>query len=153
MLEIADLPHLNAALNALATVVIIAAYVCVRSGRVEAHKLLMKTALALSAAFLTSYLIYHANAPIFKFRGEGIVRPVYYVLLISHVILAMVITPTVLMAAWRGIRGNIAGHRTLVRWVLPVWLYVTVTGVLVYGFLYHWPVDPAAAAATTVLQG
>jgi uncharacterized membrane protein YozB (DUF420 family) len=91
----------------------------------------------MSVLFLIAYLTYHFTQPIVVFRGQGWVRPVYYALMISHVVLAMVVTPMVLLTFVRGLRGRFERHRPLARWTLPLWLYVSVTGIVVYIMLYH----------------
>ena len=136
-MTIADLPALNASLNALASVFLVVGYILVRSGRRDAHKRCMLLALTTSALFLTSYVIYHANAGSVPFRGVGAIRVVYFVVLIPHVILAATILPLALLTAARGLRGDYGRHVRVARWTLPLWLYVSVTGVIVYLMLYH----------------
>ena len=144
----AVLPHVNAALNATSTVLLIIAYALIRSGRREAHRRVMIVALIVSAIFLVCYLTYHFTAPVFVFPGTGWVVPVYYTMLVSHVILAAVATPLIALTAWRAIKAWRSGgaeapapvyqrHRAIARWTFPIWLYVTVTGVLIYVTLYH----------------
>lgn len=137
------LPHVNAILNALSTILIIIGFVLIRSGRSEQHRKVMISALTVSAIFLVSYLTYHFTAPIFVFPGTGWVVPVYYAMLISHVILATVVTPMVMVTAYRALKGQFDRHRALARWTVWIWLYVTITGVLIYLILYH--VYPPAA--------
>ena len=136
-MEIADLPALNASLNALASVFLVTGYVLIRSGRRDAHKRCMLAALTTSALFLTSYVIYHANAGSVPFPGKGIIRIVYFAVLIPHVILAVTILPLALVTAARGLRGDYGRHVRIARWTLPLWLYVSVTGVIVYLMLYR----------------
>ena len=136
-MTIADLPALNASLNALAFVFLVAGYILIRSGRRDAHKRCMLLALTTSALFLTSYVIYHANAGSVPFRGVGAIRVVYFVVLIPHVILAATILPLALLTAARGLRGDYGRHVHIARWTLPLWLYVSVTGVIVYLMLYQ----------------
>ncbi|HZJ30431.1 MAG TPA: DUF420 domain-containing protein [Vicinamibacterales bacterium] len=136
-MTIADLPALNASLNALAFVFLVAGYILIRSGRRDAHKRCMLLALTTSALFLISYVIYHANAGSVPFRGVGAIRVVYFVVLIPHVILAATILPLALLTAARGLRGDYGRHVRVARWTLPLWLYVSVTGVIVYLMLYH----------------
>jgi len=136
-MTIADLPALNASLNALAFVFLVAGYILIRSGRRDAHKRCMLLALTTSALFLISYVIYHANAGSVPFRGVGAIRGVYFVVLIPHVILAATILPLALLTAARGLRGDYGRHVRVARWTLPLWLYVSVTGVIVYLMLYH----------------
>lgn len=136
-MEIADLPALNASLNALASVFLVTGYVLIRTGRRDAHKRSMLMALTTSAVFLISYVIYHANAGSVRFAGTGAIRAVYFAVLIPHVILAATILPLALVTAARGLRGDYGRHVRIARWTLPVWLYVSVTGVIVYAMLYH----------------
>lgn len=131
------LPHVNAALNSLTIGLLVAGFVLVKTGRVRAHRAVMAAAVGVSALFLVSYLVYHFTAPVFVFSGEGWVVPVYYAMLVSHVVLAAVATPMILLTAWRGASGRLERHRPLARWTWPVWLYVAVTGVLIYAMLYH----------------
>jgi len=143
------LPHLNAVLNATSTILVLMAFTFIRAGRPVAHRRTMIAAIAVSAVFLVSYLTYHFTAPVFKFPGTGWIVPVYYAMLISHVFLAVVVTPMIAITAWRGLRAwrggegladrtaNFARHRAIARWTLPIWLYVTVTGVVIYVTLYH----------------
>lgn len=131
------LPHVNATLNAISTVLLIIGFSLIRAGKREQHRKVMIAALIVSAVFLISYLIYHFTAPIFVFPGTGWTVPVYYAMLISHVILAIVATPMVLMTAWRALKGNFERHRAIARWTIWIWLYVTVTGVMIYVILYH----------------
>ena len=135
-MEIADLPALNASLNALASVFLVTGYLLIRSGRREAHKRCMLMALTTSALFLISYVIYHANAGSVPFPGVGAIRIVYFAVLIPHVILAATILPLALVTATRGLRGDYTRHVRIARWTLPLWLYVSVTGVIVYLMLY-----------------
>ena len=136
-MEIADLPTLNASLNALASVFLVAGYVMIRSRRIDAHRRCMLSALGTSALFLISYVIYHANAGSVPFRGTGAIRVVYFAVLIPHIILAAAILPLALVTTARGLRGDYTRHVRIARWTLPVWLYVSVTGVIVYLMLYH----------------
>ena len=136
-MEITDLPALNASLNALASVFLVIGYVLIRNGRRDAHKRCMLTALTTSALFLISYVIYHANAGSVRFGGTGAIRVVYFAVLIPHVILAATILPLALVTTARGLRGDYPRHVRIARWTLPLWLYVSVTGVIVYAMLYH----------------
>ena len=136
-MEISDLPALNASLNALASVFLVTGYVLIRTGRREAHRRCMLTALATSALFLISYVTYHANAGSVRFPGTGAIRVVYFAVLIPHVILAATILPLALVTTARGLRGDYTRHVRIARWTLPLWLYVSVTGVVVYAMLYH----------------
>lgn len=136
-MEIADLPALNASLNALATSFLIAGYISIRRGHPRIHKRFMIAALAASAAFLASYVIYHANAGSRPFPGEGPIRVLYFAILLTHVPLAALILPLALLTAFRGLREQFAAHVRVARWTLPLWLYVSVTGVLIYVMLYQ----------------
>lgn len=136
-MAITDLPALNASLNALAAVFLVIGYALIRNGRRDAHKRCMLMALTTSALFLISYVIYHANAGSVRFGGTGAIRVVYFAVLIPHVILAATILPLALITTARGLRGDYARHVRIARWTLPLWLYVSVTGVIVYAMLYH----------------
>ena len=131
------LPHVNAVLNTVSTILLIIGFSLIRKGDRVAHKKVMLSALVVSSVFLVCYLIYHFTAPVFVYRGPEWSRPIYFALLISHVVLATVVTPMVAVTAWRALHGDFVRHRALARWTLPVWLYVTVTGVVIYAILYH----------------
>ncbi len=131
------LPHVNASLNAIAFAFLCAARVRISQRRIEAHRRAMLWALAVSALFLVSYIVYHFNAPIFRFRGEGLVRPVYYTLLISHVSLAALAIPMIGASAWLGLHRRDQSHRRWARWTWPLWAYVSLSGVVVYLMLHH----------------
>jgi uncharacterized membrane protein YozB (DUF420 family) len=131
------LPTLNAMLNAASAVLLMAGYVCIRKKHVAAHMLLMGGACAVSALFLTSYLIYHAQVGSVRFAGTGWIRPVYFSILISHTVLAIAIVPLVLRTLFLAGRKRFSEHVGIARWTLPLWLYVSVTGVAVYWMLYH----------------
>lgn len=146
------LPTLNACLNTLATLCLLAGYRAIRLGRPEIHRAFMLGALLASTAFLTSYLIYHAHAPRTVFREPAWFRPIYLTLLFTHTVLAVVIVPLVLATLWRALKGRFEAHRRLARWTLPLWLYVSVTGVLIYYLLYvkfpqPRPLPPPATTA------
>jgi uncharacterized membrane protein YozB (DUF420 family) len=131
------LPHVNAALNATSFLLLVAAFYQIRRGNVRAHRRLMLSALAVSGLFLVSYVAYHAQYGSVRFQGQGTVRTVYFVILITHIILAAAIVPLVIVTVLRALRGDFASHRRIARWTYPLWLYVSVTGVVVYGLLYH----------------
>ncbi|MBI2189691.1 MAG: DUF420 domain-containing protein [Acidobacteria bacterium] len=135
---IADLPALNAVLNGTAAAFLAAGYVLIRRGRIEQHKRCMLAALGTSAAFLVSYVTYHANAGSRPFPGQGAVRVVYFGILITHVVLAAAILPLALTTAARGLAAKYDRHVRIARWTLPLWLYVSVTGVVIYLMLYHF---------------
>jgi len=137
VLEVTDLPALNASLNGLAAVLLTAGFVAIRKRRVHLHRALMISALCTSALFLTSYLIYHYNAGTTRFTGVGWVRPLYFAILISHTFLAVLILPLVLVTLYRALKADFTRHKRIARWTLPAWLYVSVTGIVVYLMLYH----------------
>ena len=131
------LPHLNAALNAASFLLLVAAFYKIRRGDVQTHRRLMLSALAVSGLFLVSYVVYHAQYGSVRFTGQGAVRAVYFVILITHVILAAAIVPLVFVTVRRALAGDFARHRRIARWTYPIWVYVSVTGVVVYLMLYH----------------
>lgn len=131
------LPHLNASLNLIAASLLVVARVRIARRQIEGHRRAMVAALVVSALFLVSYLAYHHLAPIFVFRGQGWIRPVYYALLVSHVVLAALAIPAIIATAWMGWRRRDQRHRALARWVWPLWMYVSASGVLVYLLLYQ----------------
>lgn len=148
-MEIRDLPALNAILNASSAVLLVCGFFFIRRKNVAAHRACMLAAFALSVLFLTSYLVYHARAGSTPFPGQGSIRPVYFTILISHVILAACIVPMAGLTLSRALRGRFEGHRRIARKTLPVWLYVSVTGVVIYWMLYHvYPADPSLSLAT-----
>ena len=137
MLAIGDLPALNAALNATSAVFLVTGYILIRRGQRLMHKRCMLGALTASALFLISYVIYHWNAGSRPFPGRGLIAGVYFAILITHVILAAAILPLALVTTARGLRGQYDRHKRIARWTLPVWLYVSVTGVIIYLMLYQ----------------
>ncbi len=137
-------PALNAALNATSAVLLSAGYAMIRRGRVLAHKTCMGLAFACSTAFLVSYVIYHVRVGSVPFRGQGWIRPVYFALLISHVLLAAAILPLAVVTLSRALREQFDRHKRIARWTLPLWLYVSVTGVVIYFLLYHLYASPGA---------
>ena len=136
-MEIADLPALNATLNGIAACFLVAGYILIRRGRRDLHKRMMLAALTTSALFLVSYVIYHANAGSRPFPGQGVVRVIYFAILITHVVLAALILPLALVTTARGLRGQFDRHVRIARWTFPIWLYVSVTGVVIYVMLYQ----------------
>ena len=136
-MSVTDLPALNATLNASSTVLLVTGYVFIRRGDRRKHKACMIAALVMSALFLTSYVIYHAQVGSVPFKRTGWIRTVYFVVLIPHVILAAAIVPPILITVSRGLSAKYDKHRRIARWTLPVWLYVSVTGVVVYLMLYQ----------------
>lgn len=132
-----DLPTVNAVLNGICALLLVAGFAFVRAGRVTAHRRCMWSALATSCLFLISYLTYHSQVGSTRFTAEGWIRPLYFTILLSHTILAVVIVPLVLLTLRRAVREQFDRHRRLARWTLPLWLYVSVTGVAIYILLYH----------------
>lgn len=140
MLGIHDLPAVNATLNATAAVLLLIGFVLIRNRRFRAHRNVMLAALVCSTLFLTSYLIYHSQVGSVHFPGTGAARTVYLSVLITHTLLAAAVPVLAGITVVRAFRGNFRRHRRLARWTLPIWLYVSVTGVVVYWMLYqmHW---------------
>ena len=136
-MEIADLPALNATLNGVAAVFLMAGFAMIKRGRPDLHKRCMLGALFASTLFLVSYVVYHANIGSRPFTGTGTVRYVYFSILITHVVLAAAILPLALVTTARGLREQYAKHVRVARWTLPLWLYVSVTGVIIYLMLYQ----------------
>jgi putative membrane protein len=134
---IADLPGLNAVLNATSATLLATGYVLIRKGRREAHRRVMLAALTSSALFLTSYLYYHFHVGSVKFQGQGPVRTVYFTILLTHTVLAVAIVPLVALTLVPALRGRFDRHRRLARVTLPLWAYVSVTGVVIYWMLYR----------------
>ncbi|HZI79605.1 MAG TPA: DUF420 domain-containing protein [Vicinamibacterales bacterium] len=136
-LQISDLPALNATLNALSALWLIIGYVFIRRRDRVNHQRAMLAALGTSALFLVSYVIYHANVGSKPFPGQGPIRWIYLTILFTHIVLAAVILPMALVTAARGLRGRFDRHVRLARWTLPLWMYVSVTGVVIYVMLYQ----------------
>ena len=137
MIAVSQLPALNAILNASCAALLLAGYLGIRLGRVRWHASCMATAFVVSIAFLVSYVIYHARVGSVRFTGQGWIRPVYFAILLSHTVLAVVNVPLVVRTLYLALRGRIDAHRRLARITLPIWLYVSVTGVVVYWMLYR----------------
>ena len=137
MLEVTDLPEVNATLNAIAALLLTIGYIYIRRGQTQEHRLCMLAAFATSALFLASYLVYHFNVGSVAFTGQGTIRTVYFTILISHIILAIAILPMAIVTLLRALRGQFESHRRLAKWTVPLWLYVSVTGVVVYWMLYQ----------------
>ena len=136
-MTIQDLPALNAALNATSGCLLAAGYYFIRRKRIVPHRACMIAALAVSSLFLVSYLVYHADVGSKPFPGHGPIRVLYFTILITHVILAAVIVPMALVTVRRGLRMDVARHRRIARWTWPLWMYVSVTGVVIYVMLYR----------------
>ena len=137
MISVHDLPAVNASLNALSGVLLVAGYTLMRLKRIDLHRRFMIAAFATSAVFLVCYLVYHAQVGSVRFTRQGFVRPLYYTILVTHVVLAFSVVPLSLMTMSRGLKGRYPEHRRIARWTFPIWLYVSVTGVLVYVLLYQ----------------
>jgi len=132
-----DLPALNASLNALSAVLLTIGYVLIRLRRIDQHRRVMVAAFITSSLFLVSYIVYHAQVGSVRFTRQGFVRPLYFSILITHVTLAAVVLPLAIVTLTRGLGARYLQHRSIARWTLPIWLYVSVTGVLVYVLLYR----------------
>ena len=138
-MNLSDLPAVNACLNATSTVLLILGYHFIKQQKKTAHRNCMIAAFFTSTIFLVCYLIYHLNIrAVTKFSGQGWVRPVYFFILITHIILAVVIVPLIFVTLSRAIRGRFEQHKKIARWTWPLWLYVSLTGVIVYLMLYHF---------------
>ena len=137
MLSVTDLPALNAALNATSAILLTSGYRFIRRRQITAHTRCMLAAGATSALFLLSYLTYHYYVGSMPFRGHGWVRPLYFTILLSHTILAAAIVPLAIMTLFRAWKADFRKHARLARWTLPIWLYVSVTGVIIYVMLYQ----------------
>jgi uncharacterized membrane protein YozB (DUF420 family) len=131
-------PTLNAMLNATSAIFLLTGYLFIRRKNVNAHRLCMLAAVTASVLFLICYLIYHYNVGSTKFQGPDWARTVYFIILIPHTILAAAMVPFVILTLVRALRNQFDKHRRIARWTFPVWLFVSVTGVIVYFMLYHW---------------
>lgn len=138
MIRISDLPAVNAGLNATSAILLVTGYACIRQKRVTPHLICMASALVVSTLFLVSYVTYHAQVGSKPFEGRGWVRPVYFTILLTHTVLAAMIVPLALTTLYRAVHKQFDRHKRIARWTLPVWLYVSVTGVIIYFMLYHW---------------
>ncbi len=136
-MTLADLPALNATLNSITAILLLIGFVLIKRKQIQNHKKVMLSALATSLLFLTSYLIYHFNVGSVPYPHHDWTRPLYFAILIPHTILATVMTPFIIIAVWRALREDYEKHKKIVRWVWPVWMFVSATGVIVYFMLYH----------------
>jgi len=136
-MSIHDLPAVNATLNALSGVLLLVAYALIRARRIEQHRKVMLAAFTTSSLFLVCYVIYHAQVGSVRFTRQGFVRPLYFTILITHVTLAATVLPLAIVTLSRGLKARYPQHRRIARWTFPIWLYVSVTGVLVYVLLYQ----------------
>jgi uncharacterized membrane protein YozB (DUF420 family) len=137
MISVHDLPAINASLNALSGVLLLLGFTLIHRRRVELHRKVMIAAFATSSLFLICYVVYHAQVGSVPFPRQGLVRPLYFTILITHVILAATVPPLAIITLTRGLKGRYPQHRRIARWTFPIWLYVSVTGVLVYVLLYQ----------------
>jgi uncharacterized membrane protein YozB (DUF420 family) len=137
VITFADLPAVNATLNGIAAILLITGYVLIRRRRIAQHRAVMLTAFCTSVLFLISYLLYHAHAGSKHFPGEGPIRLVYFAVLLSHTVLAATVPFLAIITLSRGLSARYDRHRAIARWTLPIWLYVSITGVVVYFMLYR----------------
>ena len=135
-----DLPTLNAVLNSTSAALLAAGYTAIRRRAIPVHRAFMVAALVTSTAFLASYLTYHAQVGSIRFQGQGWIRPVYFAILVSHTILAAAIVPLIAITVRYALRRDFSRHQRIARWTLPLWFYVSVTGVVIYWMLYRLPV-------------
>jgi len=136
-MDVHTLPAVNATLNATSTVLLLTGYTLIRRRQVHAHRRVMLTAFAVSIAFLICYVVYHAQVGSVRYQKTGPIRAVYYSILITHTILAATVPVLAVITLRRALRGDFARHRKIARWTFPIWLYVSVTGVVVYLMLYQ----------------
>ena len=137
MISVHDLPAVNASLNALSGTLLLIGYTLIRLRRIDLHRRFMIAAFSASSLFLVCYVVYHAQVGSVRFTREGFVRPLYFTILATHVVLAFTLVPLAIMTLSRGLQGRFPQHRRVARWTFPIWLYVSVTGVLVYVLLYQ----------------
>jgi len=144
-MSVGSLPAVNAALNGTCTVFLLLGFLFIKRRKITPHRLCMIAAFCCSAVFLALYLYFHVHAGVIRFSGQGWIRPVYFAILISHTTLAVVIVPLVLLTLSRALRERFDRHKAVARWTLPLWLYVSITGVIVYWLLYvaYAPIMPA----------
>jgi len=137
LLSLYDLPALNAFLNSGSFALLLSGFFFIKRGKIAAHKRCMIAAFTVSVLFLISYLVYHYQAGSVRFTKEGWIRPVYFTILISHTLLAMAVPPLAAVTLFRALKERFARHKQIARWTLPVWMYVSVTGVVIYWMLYQ----------------
>ena len=137
MIDYSVLPAVNATLNATSGIFLLTGYVLIKQRRINAHRNAMLAAFTSSTLFLISYLVYHYHVGSHPFGGQGIIRPIYFTILISHVILAVVILPFIISTLTKGLRAQYVRHKRVAKWTFPLWMYVSVTGVVVYVMLYQ----------------
>jgi uncharacterized membrane protein YozB (DUF420 family) len=137
MISVHDLPAVNASLNAVSGVLLLCGYTLIRLRRIQLHRTFMIAAFTASSLFLICYVVYHAQVGSVRFTRQGFVRPIYFTILITHVALAFTLVPLAIVTLSRGLKARYPQHRRIARWTFPIWLYVSVTGVLVYVLLYQ----------------
>lgn len=137
MISVSQLPAVNAALNSLSAILLVGGYLFIKSRNIKAHKACMLSAFASSMLFLASYLVYHYQVGSVPFKGQGGIRLVYFTILLTHTILATTVVPLALVTLFRAFKERFDAHRRIARWTFPIWLYVSVTGVIVYWMLYR----------------
>lgn len=137
MITVHDLPAVNATLNAISGILLLIGYALIRARKIELHRKFMIAAFTASSLFLVCYVVYHAQVGSVRFTRQGIVRPIYFTILITHVTLAAIVLPLAIVTLSRGLAAKYQVHRKIARWTFPLWLYVSVTGVLVYVLLYQ----------------
>jgi uncharacterized membrane protein YozB (DUF420 family) len=137
-MDLHDLPALNATLNGIAAILLVTAFVLIKQGKREAHKRVMLVAFGVSIVFLISYLVYHAQVGSVRYQHTGPIRLVYFAILITHTVLAAAVPVLAILTLRRGLKGAFVRHKSIARWTLPIWLYVSVTGVVVYLMLYQF---------------
>jgi putative membrane protein len=136
-LTLHDLPAVNATLNGISAILLVVAYLLIRARRIDQHRRVMLAAFTTSSLFLICYVVYHAQVGSVRFTRQGFVRPLYFTILATHVVLAVATLPLAIITLSRGLKARFVRHRAIARWTLPIWLYVSVTGVLVYVLLYQ----------------
>ena len=132
-----ELPLINACLNFLSATLLVCGFVAVKKKHIDLHKKLMISAFCTSAVFLASYLYYHFTQGHLRFNGEGAVRTIYFIILVPHILLAMAMLPMILMTFFFALRGQVVAHRRIAKWTFPIWLYVSITGVVLYVYMYQ----------------
>jgi uncharacterized membrane protein YozB (DUF420 family) len=137
LISVSQLPAVNAALNSLSATLLVAGYLFIKSKNITAHKACMLAAFTSSSLFLISYLVYHYQVGSVPFKGQGAIRTLYFSILLTHTILAATVVPLALITLTRALKQRFAAHRRIARWTFPIWLYVSVTGVIVYWMLYR----------------
>jgi uncharacterized membrane protein YozB (DUF420 family) len=137
LISVSQLPAVNAALNSLSALLLVSGYLFIKSRNIKAHKACMLAAFTSSALFLISYLVYHYQVGSVPFKDQGAIRTLYFAILLTHTILAASVVPLALITLTRALKQRFAAHRRIARWTFPIWLYVSVTGVIVYWMLYR----------------